>query len=146
MLKEFKEFALKGSVLDMAVGIIIGAAFSGIVNSLVTDIIMPPLGLFLGHDFSNLFIVLKEGTAPGKYASLAEAKRAAAVTFNYGLFINSAVNFLIVSFSMFILIKYIRQLWLKEAAPAPSTKECVYCLSKIPLKATRCPDCTSGLD
>jgi len=149
MLKEFKEFALKGNVLDMAVGIIIGAAFSGIVNSLVTDIIMPPVGLLLGHDFSNLFIVLKEGTVPGRYASLADAKKAAAVTFNYGMFINATVNFLIVSFSMFLLIKYIRRIWFHEApapAPAPTVKECVYCLTQIPLKATRCPNCTSKLD
>jgi large conductance mechanosensitive channel len=149
MLKEFKEFALKGNVLDMAVGIIIGAAFSGIVSSLVADIIMPPVGLFLGHDFSNLFIVLKEGAVPGKYASLADAKKAAAVTFNYGMFINATVNFLIVSFSMFVLIKYIRRIWFHEApaaAPAPTVKDCVYCLTKIPLQATRCPNCTSKLD
>ncbi len=131
----------------MAIGIIVGAAFSGIVNSLVADIIMPPLGLIMGHDFSNLFIVLKQGTAPGPYPSLADAKRAAAITFNYGLFINTIVNFFIVAFSMFLFITYARKLWVKAPPPsAPATKECVYCLSNVPAKATRCPHCTSKLD
>lgn len=147
MLKEFKEFAVRGNAIDMAVGIIVGAAFGGIVNSLVTDVLMPPVGLLVGYDFSNLFMVLKEGTAPGKYASLAEARRAAAVTLNYGLFINTVVNFIIVAFSMFLLIKNIKRLWAKEPAPAaPMTKECAFCLSSVNIKATRCPHCTSKLD
>jgi large conductance mechanosensitive channel len=148
MLKEFKEFALRGNVIDMAVGIIIGAAFGTIVGSLVADILMPPVGLLMGYDFSNLFIILKEGASPGQYATLAEAKKAGAVTLNYGLFINSVVNFLIVAFSMFLLIRSLGRLWVKEEAPVkpPTTKECAYCFSAVPLKATRCPHCTSTLD
>ena len=149
MLKEFKAFALRGNVIDMAVGIIIGAAFGTIVNSLVSDVLMPPVGLLMGYDFSNLFITLKEGAAAsGQYATLAEAKKAGAVTLNYGLFVNTIVNFLIVAFSMFILIRSIGRVWVKEEAPPkpPETKECAYCFSAVPLKATRCPHCTSTLD
>lgn len=148
MFKEFKEFAVKGSVVDMAVGIIIGAAFGTIVNSLVADIIMPPVGLVLGNvDFANLFAVLKEGKAAGPYGSLAAAKAAGAVTLNYGIFINTIISFLIIAFSVFLLIKSInkskRQ---QEAAPeAPVTKECPFCLSVIPVKAVRCGHCTSEL-
>jgi len=149
MLKEFKEFAMRGNVVDMAVGIIIGAAFGTIVNSLVTDVIMPPIGLLLGNiDFSNLFVVLKEGTkGAGPYASLAEAKAAGAVTINYGFFINTVISFLIVAFSVFVLIRAINRLRRQEQAspPAPTTKECPYCFSNIPIKATRCPQCTSDL-
>jgi large conductance mechanosensitive channel len=148
MLKEFKEFAMRGNVMDMAVGIIIGAAFGGIVNSLVTDIIMPPIGLILGNiDFSNFFLVLKEGKVPGPYPSVAAAKAAGAVSVNYGVFINTLVSFLIVAFSVFLLVRSINRLRRKEEAPAavPTTKECVYCFTSIPIKAMRCPHCTSEL-
>ena len=149
MLKEFKEFAMRGNVLDMAVGIIIGAAFGTIVNSLVADVIMPPIGLLLGNiDFSNLFFVLKQGTkAAAPYESLAAAKAAGAVSINYGFFINTVISFLIVAFAVFLLIRGINQLKRKEEAPpaVPTTKECPYCLSTVPIKATRCGHCTSEL-
>ncbi len=149
MLKEFKAFVMRGNVIDMAVGIIIGAAFGTIVKSLVADIIMPPIGLLLGNvDFTNLFIVLKEGAAAAPYASLAEAQAAGAVTINYGLFINTIVSFLIVAFCIFLLIKGINNMKRKEEeAPAePTTKECPYCFSTIPIKATKCGNCTSNLN
>jgi large conductance mechanosensitive channel len=148
MLKEFKEFVLRGNVLDMAVGIIIGAAFGTIVASLVNDVIMPPIGLLLGGvDFANLFILLKAGSPAAPYASLAEAQAAGAVTINYGVFINSVVSFLIVAFVVFLLIRTINRLRREEEAPPeePTTKECPYCLSTIPIKATRCAHCTSEL-
>jgi len=147
MLKEFKEFALRGSVIDMAVGIIIGAAFGTIVKSLVDDVIMPPIGLALGGvDFANFFALLKAGAPAGPYASLADAQAAGAVTINYGMFINNVVSFLIVAFVMFLLIRGINRLQREEEAPAePTTKECPYCLSAIPIKATRCAHCTSEL-
>lgn len=149
MLKEFKEFAVKGNVIDMAVGIIIGAAFGTIVNSLVADIIMPPIGLLLGKvDFSNLFFVLKEGaTVPPPYATIADAKKAGAVTLNYGLFINTITSFIIVAFAIFFLVKNINRLKREKESPpsVPTTKECPYCLSAVPLKAVRCPQCTSDL-
>jgi large conductance mechanosensitive channel len=148
MFKEFKEFAVRGNVVDMAVGIIIGAAFGAIVNSAVSDIIMPPIGLFLGNiDFSNLFIVLKEGKFAGPYISPGAAKAAGAVTVNYGIFVNTVINFLIVAFSVFLLIRYINRLKKEEKAPppVPTTKECPYCLSIIPINATRCAHCTSQL-
>ncbi len=148
MFKEFKEFALKGSVLDLAVGIVIGAAFTSIVNSLVADIIMPPIGLLLGKvDFSNIFVVLTAGKTPGPYPTLAAAKAAGAVSMNVGLFINAIISFVIVAFAIFLLVKGFNQLRRQEAAaPAPvNTKECPRCLSVIPLKATRCPNCTSEL-
>jgi large conductance mechanosensitive channel len=148
MFKEFKEFAIKGNVVDMAVGIIIGAAFGTIVTSLVADIIMPPIGLILGKvDFSSLFIVLKEGKVPGPYDSLAVAKAAGAVTVNYGVFINTIVSFLIVAFAVFLLVRNINKLRREKEAPpaAPATKECPYCLSVIPIKATRCAHCTSDI-
>ena len=148
MLKEFKEFAMRGSVIDMAVGIIIGAAFGTIISSLVADVIMPPIGLLLGNvDFSNLFITLKQGVkAAGPYASLAEAKAAGAVTMNIGLFINTIISFIIVAFAIFLLIRSINSLKKKEAAPAvPTTKDCPFCMVSIPVKATRCPHCTSEL-
>lgn len=148
MLKEFKEFAMRGNVIDMAVGIIIGAAFGAIVTSLVADIIMPPIGLLLGNvDFSNLFIVLREGIKTGPYSSLAEAKAAGAVTFNYGMFVNTIISFVIVAFAIFLLIRSINKLKRQKEAPpsVPTTKECSYCLSVIPVKATRCPHCTSEL-
>jgi large conductance mechanosensitive channel len=142
MLKEFKEFAMKGNVLDLAVGFIIGAAFGKIVTSLVSDIIMPPIGLILGKvDFSSLFLNLS-GKA---YSSLAEAKAAGAATLNYGVFLNNIVDFLIVAFAVFLLVRMVNR-WNKPApAAAPSTKECPYCASTIPLKATRCPNCTSEI-
>jgi len=147
MLKEFKEFAMRGNVIDMAVGIIIGAAFGTIVNSLVQDVIMPPIGLLLGNvDFSNLFAVLKEGKVAGPYASMAAAKSAGAVTINFGVFINTIISFIIVAFAVFLLVRTINKLRREEAPPpAPTTKECAYCFSKIPIKATRCPNCTSEL-
>ncbi len=150
MVKEFKEFAMRGNVVDMAVGIIIGGAFGTIVKSLVSDVIMPPIGLLLGGvDFSNLFIVLKkgaEGAAP--YASVAEAEAAGAVTINYGLFFNAIISFLIVAFAVFLLIKGINNLKRKEEAPPaePTTKDCPFCLTTIAIKASRCPNCTSDLE
>jgi len=145
MFKEFKEFAMRGNVLDMAVGIIIGAAFGTIVASFVADVIMPPIGLLLGNvDFSNIFAVLKEGKVPGPYASVAAAKAAGATTINFGLFINTIINFLIVAFAIFLVVKNVNKL--KRTPPAvPTTKECPHCLSTIPIKATRCGHCTSDL-
>jgi large conductance mechanosensitive channel len=148
MLKEFKEFAMRGNVVDMAVGIIIGAAFGTIVNSFVQDVIMPPIGLFLGKiDFSNLFVVLKEGKVAGPYASVAAAKAAGAVSMNYGVFINTIISFLIVAFAVFLLVRTINKMKRQEEAPplVPTTKDCTYCFSKIPIQATRCPNCTSEL-
>ncbi len=149
MLKEFKEFAVKGNVIDMAVGIIIGAAFGTIVKSIVADVIMPPIGLLLGNvDFSNLHIVLKEGTVVGPYATIADAAAAGAVTLNYGTFINTVVSFIIVAFCVFLLVKQINALKRKEEpapVPEPTTKECPYCFSVIPIKATKCGNCTSDL-
>lgn len=148
MLKEFKEFAMRGNVVDMAVGIIIGGAFGTIVKSVVEDVLMPPIGLLLGGvDFSNLFLTLREGTAPGPYASLTAARDAGAVLISYGVFLNAVISFLIVAFAVFLLIKGINQLQREKEAPpaAPTTKECPYCLSNIPLLATRCPHCTSQL-
>jgi large conductance mechanosensitive channel len=147
MLKEFKEFAMRGNVVDMAVGIIIGASFGSIVKSLVDDVIMPPIGMVLGNvDFSNLYLVLKDGATAGPYAALAEAKKAGAVTINYGLFVNSVISFLIVAFAVFMLVRTLNKLK-REPAPAdPTTKECPFCRSTIAIKATRCPHCTSALD
>lgn len=148
MLKEFKEFAVKGNMVDMAVGIIIGAAFGAIIKSLVSDVLMPPLGMLLGNvDFSNLFMVLKDGTLAGPYVTVEAAKEAGAVTLNYGLFVNTAVNFLIVAFAIFFVVRSINRLKKKEEVPPaePTTKECPHCLSAIPIKATRCGHCTSEL-
>ena len=148
MLKEFREFAMRGNVIDMAVGIIIGAAFGTIVNSLVQDVIMPPIGLLLGKvDFSNIFVVLQEGKVAGPYASVAVAKAAGAVTMNFGVFVNTIISFLIIAFAVFLLVKTINRLRRQEEAlpSAPTTKECSYCFSKIPIQATRCPQCTSEL-
>ena len=146
MLKEFKEFAMRGNVVDMAVGIIIGAAFGTIVKSLVADVIMPPIGLLLGNvDFTNLFVVLKEGVVAGPFASLAEAQKAGAVTLNYGVFINTIISFLIVAFAVFLLVRGMNKMKREEEAPPaePTTKECPYCLSTIPIMAKRCAFCTS---
>jgi large conductance mechanosensitive channel len=148
MLKEFKEFAMRGNVVDMAVGIIIGAAFGTIIATLVSDVLMPPVGMLLGNvDFANLFLVLKEGKVAGPYATVAAAKAAGAVTLNYGMFLNTVVNFLIVAFAIFFLIRGMNSLKKKEEASpaAPTTKECPHCLSTIPLKATRCGHCTSEI-
>jgi large conductance mechanosensitive channel len=141
MFKEFKEFALKGSVLDLAIGVIIGAAFGKIVTSLVEDILMPPLGMLLGHvDFANLYVNLS-----GKdYPSLAEAKKAGAATINYGLFLNNVLSFLIVALVVFLIVRQVNRLK-RQPAPAPNTRECPYCASMISQKATRCPQCTSDL-
>jgi large conductance mechanosensitive channel len=148
MLKEFKEFAMRGNVVDMAVGIIIGAAFGTIVKSLVADVIMPPIGLLLGNvDFSNLFVVLKEGATAGPFASLAEAQKAGAVTLNYGIFINTIISFLIVAFAVFLLVRGMNKMKREEEGPPaePTTKECPYCLSTIPIMAKRCAFCTSEI-
>jgi len=149
MVKEFKEFAVKGNVMDMAVGIIIGAAFGTIVKSLVADVIMPPIGLLLGNvDFSNLFMILKDGSqAMGAYATLADAQAAGAVTLNYGQFINTIISFLIVAFAIFIVIKNMNKLKREEPVPVaePTTKECPHCFSTIHIKAAKCPHCTSSL-
>lgn len=148
MFKEFKEFAMRGNVVDMAVGIIIGAAFGTIVKSLVSDVIMPPIGLLLGGvDFSNLFFVIKEGTLPGPFDTLQQAQEAGAVTVNYGTFINTVISFLIVAWAIFILVKGMNKMKKKEAeVPAEATtKECPYCFNTISIKATKCPACTSSL-
>ncbi len=147
MLKEFKEFALRGNVVDMAVGIIIGAAFGTIVKSLVSDVIMPPIGLLLGDvDFANLFVVLKAGTTAPPYASLADAQAVGAVTLNYGFFINTIISFVIVAFSVFLIIRKINQMKKEEAPADPTTKECPHCLSTIAINAKRCAFCTSTLE
>lgn len=146
MLKEFKEFAMRGNVLDMAVGIIIGAAFGKIVTSLVNDLIMPPIGVLLGGvDFSEIYLNLSGGS----YESLAAAREAGAATINLGVFINTVLNFLIVAFAIFLLIRNVNRLKRKEEAapaPAPTTRDCPHCLSAIPIKATRCAHCTAELE
>ena len=151
LANEFKKFAMRGNVIDMAVGIIIGAAFGKIVDSLVKDVIMPPIGLLLGKvDFTNLFLVLKEGATPAPYNSLAAAQEAGAVTMNLGVFVNAVISFLIVAFAVFILIKAINELQAKmdkkEAQViVKTTKSCPYCCSEISINAKRCPHCTSEL-
>ena len=148
MVKEFKEFILRGNVVDMAVGVIIGAAFGTIVTSLVNDVLMPPIGLLLGGvDFANLFLLLKAGDPVGPYGSLAEAQEAGAVTINYGVFLNSVVSFLIVVGVLFVIIKGVNRLKREEeVAAAPTTKQCPYCLSEVVLEARRCAYCTSELE
>src|SRR6202163_3779275 len=142
MIKEFKEFAMRGNVMDMAVGIIIGAAFGQIVNSFVADILMPPIGRFLGHvDFSNLFVSLS-GT---HYDTIAAAKAAGAATLNYGLFLNTIINFLIVAFAVFLLVRQVNRLAPKPVPAAPATRDCPYCPSPVPLKATKCAHCASAI-
>lgn len=147
MLKEFKDFALRGNVVDMAVGIIIGGAFGTIVNTLVSDVLMPPLGLLIGGvDFSNFHLVLKEGlNNPGPYASLADAKAAGAVTMNYGVFMNALISFLIMAFAVFMLVRSIMMVRRPEPVAEPDVKECPFCFSSIARKALRCPNCTSQL-
>ncbi len=153
-INEFKKFAMRGNVIDMAVGIIIGAAFGKIVDSLVKDIIMPPIGLLMGKvDFANLYFVLHDGAVPGPYVSLDAAQQAGAVTMNIGMFLNALISFIIVAFAVFVLIKAINTLQEKmlakekkaEAAAAPTTKKCPFCCSEIALEAVRCPHCTSEL-
>jgi large conductance mechanosensitive channel len=142
MIKEFKEFAMRGNVLDMAVGIIIGAAFGQIVTSFVQDVLMPPIGRLLGHvDFSNLFVNLSSTHFP----TIAAAKAAGAATLNYGLFLNTIINFLIVAFAVFLLVRQVNRLAPKPAPAPAATRECPHCLTAIPLKATRCAHCTSEL-
>jgi large conductance mechanosensitive channel len=144
MLKEFKEFAMRGNVLDMAVGILVGAAFGSIVTSFVNDVLMPPIGLLLGRvDFSNLFVTLRGD----EFTTLAQARAAGATTLNYGIFLNTVVNFLIVAFAVFLLVRQVNRLRRQpEPAPAvPTTKECPYCFSSISIKATRCAFCTTEL-
>jgi large conductance mechanosensitive channel len=144
MLKEFKEFAVRGNVIDMAVGIVLGAAFGGIVSSLVNDLLMPPIGLALGHvDFSNLFLNLTSR----HFDTVAAAKAAGAATLNYGLFLNTIINFVIVAFAMFLLVRQVNRLRPPAPAPAaaPAVKTCAFCCTEIPLAATRCPHCTSEL-
>jgi large conductance mechanosensitive channel len=146
MLKEFKDFAMRGNVVDMAVGIIIGAAFGTIVNSLVNDIIMPPIGLILGNvDFTSLFVVLKDGTPAGPYFTIPQAKAAGAVTWNYGLFVNTIISFLIIGFAVFMLVRMVNKMRKQPAPVVPNTKSCPFCLSAIPIKATKCAYCTSSL-
>lgn len=141
MLKEFKQFAMRGNVLDMAVGIIIGAAFGRIITSLVNDIIMPPLGLILGKvDFSSLFLNISGHS----YATLDEAKHAGAATINYGMFINTVIDFLIVAIAIFLVVRQVNR-WSKPAPVAPTTKDCPYCATQIPIAATKCPNCTSEI-
>jgi len=149
VLKEFKEFALRGNVVDMAVAVIIGGAFGAIVKSLIADVIMPPIGLLLGGvDFVNLFAMLKAGDPAGPYASLADAQAAGAVVISYGVFLNTVINFIILALVMFLLIRSMNRMHKEEekAPPAaPTTKECPHCLSAVAIKATRCAYCTSEL-
>ena len=142
LLKDFEKFAMRGNVIDMAVGIVIGVAFGKIVTSLVNDILMPPIGVLLGKvDFSNLFLTL----SGGPYASLDQAKKAGAATLNYGLFVNTVLDFLIVSLAIFFVIRQVNRFFPKEEAPPAPTKACPYCCSDVPVAATRCPHCTSTL-
>ncbi len=149
MFKEFREFAVRGNVIDMAVGIIIGVAFGGIVQSLVKDVLMPPIGLILGDvDFTDLFILLREGVEPGPYATLEAASAAGAVTINYGIFVNALISFTIVAFAVFLLVRYMNRLQrpVEEAGPVvPAAKLCEHCATEIPVAARRCPNCTSEL-
>lgn len=149
MWKEFKAFAVRGNVIDMAVGIIIGAAFTTVVQSLVKDILMPPLGLLTSDiDFSNAYIILAEGTPPAPYTTLKAAEEAGAIILRYGSFLNNFISFAFVAFAVFILIQYINKLRDPKKTPepvSPTIKKCPHCLSDIPLEATRCPHCTSNL-
>ena len=150
MIKDFKEFIMRGNVVDMAVGIVIGASFGGIVKSLVDDVLMPPIGLLLGRvDFTNLYVTLREGAVPGPYTALAEAKKAGAVTLNVGLFANTVINFLIVGMAIFLVVRAVNRLrdMQKKDEPAaePTTRDCPYCAMSISVKARRCPHCTSDL-
>ena len=142
MWKEFREFAIKGNAVDLAVGVMIGAAFGAVVTSLVNDVIMPPVGKLLGGvDFSNFFLVL----GPGQFASLKAAKEAGTATLNYGVFINTLINFLIIAFILFLIVRTMNRMRRAEPAPSPTTKACPQCTMQIPLKAARCPHCTSNV-
>jgi large conductance mechanosensitive channel len=145
MWKDFKAFVMRGNVMDLAVGVIIGAAFGAVVKSLVDDVIMPPIGLAMGGiDFSSLFVLLKPGPkAPPPYASLADAKAAGAVTVNYGVFLSTVITFLIVALAVFLLVRAVNRLYRQPAPPTPNTKPCPFCTMPIPNAATRCPNCTS---
>jgi large conductance mechanosensitive channel len=147
MWQDFKVFIMRGNVMDLAVAVVIGGAFGTIVKSLVDDIIMPPIGLALGHvDFSNLYVLLKDGTkAPPPYASLADAHAAGAVTLNYGAFINNVIAFLIIALAVFIVVRMVSRMYAKPAPATPNTKACPRCTLTIPVAATRCPNCTSDL-
>ena len=148
MLKDFRAFIMRGNVLDLAVAVVIGAAFGGVVKSLVDDVIMPPIGLALGKvDFSNLYVTLLDGAkVAGPYASLAEAKAAGAVTLNYGVFLNSVLGFLIVAAAVFMLVRAATRMYRKPPEPPPNTKECPFCRNAIAMNATRCGHCTSQLE
>ena len=142
MWKEFREFAIKGNAVDLAIGVMIGAAFGAVVTSLVNDMIMPPIGKRLGGvDFSNFFLVL----GPGEYPSVKAAKEAGAATLNYGIFINTVINFAIIAFVLFLIVRTMNRLKRAEPAPSPTSKACPHCAMQIPLKATRCPHCTSAV-
>jgi large conductance mechanosensitive channel len=145
MLKEFKDFAAQGNMVDMAVGIMIGAAFGAVINSLVGDLFTPIIGLLLNTDFANIFAILKQGNPAGPYATLADAKKAGAVTMNWGVFLNAVINFLLVAFALFIVVKNINRMKKQPPPPDPATKECPQCLMSIPIKATRCGHCTSDV-
>ena len=148
ILSEFKAFAVRGNMIDLVVGVIVGAAFTSVVNALVNDVIMPPLGLLVGRvDFAALFVVLRQGSPPGPYPTVAAAKNAGAVTINYGLAINAFVSFLIVSFAVFLLVKGMNKLRDSlEVNHAPSKRECPYCITMVSTRATRCPQCTSEIE
>jgi large conductance mechanosensitive channel len=142
MWKEFREFAIKGNAVDLAIGVMIGAAFGAVVNSLVNDVVMPPIGKLLGGvDFSNFFVVL----GSGQYPSVKAAKEAGAATLNYGIFINTLINFAIIAFVLFLIVRAMNRLKRAEPAPSPMSKTCPHCAMQIPLKATRCPHCTSAV-
>jgi large conductance mechanosensitive channel len=151
VVKEFKEFIARGNVLDMAVGIVVGTSFAAIAKSLADDVIMPPIGLVLGKvDFTNLFLVIREGTEAGPYATLADAKAAGAVALRYGVFLNTIVTFLIIAFAVFLIVRSVNKLHKKEAAAAPAPaapamKDCPFCLMAVKLQTRRCPHCTSEL-
>ena len=146
MLKEFKEFAIKGNAVDLAVGVIIGAAFGGIVNSLVKDILMPPIGLLIGGlDFSNKFLILKDAPGGGTFNTPGEAAKAGAVTWNYGNFVTLVINFVIVAFCIFLVVKAMNKLKRPSPTAAPVSKDCPACAMTIPIRATRCPHCTTEL-
>ena len=151
MLQDFKAFIMRGNLVDMAVGVVIGASFGGIVKSLVDDVLMPPIGLLLGRvDFTNLYLTLREGAVPGPYTALAEAKKAGAVTLNLGLFANAVINFLIVAMAIYLVVRAVNRLRDMQKAAEPvseaTTRPCPFCASEISLKAVRCPHCTSQLE
>lgn len=150
VVKEFREFAVRGSVIDMAVGIIIGGAFGTVVKSFVDDVLMPPLGILVGGvDFQDVLLVLRQGTPAGPYETLAAAREAGAVTLNLGLFINAMVSFALVAFAVFLLVRAVNRLKRKEEVgptPVPTTRDCPFCMSSIPVKARRCPFCTSEVE